>query len=115
MAWMLTSITEEPTRSLDAWSVMEIPFDGPDRPRTRHFIGFRREGCVGQVSTAVEEFDPMTRRGRTRSGRVYELSGRPGLNADAFATWGRFKHANRIPDERDVTDEVERLLTEGAK
>ena len=110
MVWELTSVTDEPTRTLEAWNVMEIPFDGPDKPWTRHFVGFKREGCVGQVSTPVEKFDPVTGRGLTRSGRVYELRGNAGFNSDAFATWAAFKHVNQIHDERDISQEVERLL-----
>lgn len=112
MAWRIEPIPQAPTKTLDAWSVYEAPFDGLDAPWTRHLTGFRVEGCKGQVSSPVEAFDPATGRALTRSGQVYELRGRPGLNADAFAMWGTWKHANRIADDLDVTDEVELLLRE---
>lgn len=111
MSWVLTSIVSLPSRTLDAWSVFEVPFDGPEHPWTRHFFGWKREGCVGQVSTAVTAFDPERRRGLTRSGRVYELAGRPGMNADALAAWSRWKHVNGISEERDVTDGVAQLMS----
>jgi hypothetical protein len=106
LPWRIGRIEQEPTKTLDAWMVLEVPFDGADRPWTRHFVGFRREGCKGQVSMPVEVFDPVHRRGVTRSGQVYELGPLPGCNGDAFAMWGRWKYVNRIADERDVTDEV---------
>ncbi len=66
-----------------------MPFDGLQAAWTRHFVGFKREGCVGQVSTPIEQFDPLRRRGRSRSGRVYELAGQDGADADGRA---------RVPD-----------------
>lgn len=113
MRWRIEHIDSEPSKTLDAWMVMEVPFDGVQRPWTRHLIGFRREGCKGQVSSPIEVFDPVAAKAITRSGRVYQLGERPGLNADAFATWGLFKHRNGIEEEREVTDEVLALI-EGA-
>ena len=106
MNWRISRIDEPASKTLDAWMVLEVPFDGADKPWTRHLVGFRREGCKGQVSSPVELFDPVQRRAVTRSGQVYELSGLPGINGDAFVIWGRWKHANGIAHERDVTDEV---------
>lgn len=110
MAWALTTISETADCTLDAWSVFEVPFDGDDRVWTRHFFGFRREGCRGQVSSPVQEFDAAARRGRTRSGRVYELAGGSGINPDAMAVWGLWKAAKGIGVELDVTADVEGLL-----
>lgn len=87
--WRITRIEAGPTKKLDAWMVMEVPFDAADRTWTRHFVGFRREGCEGQVSSPVELFDPVHRRAVTRTGQVYGLVALPGVNEDAFATWGR--------------------------
>ena len=44
MPWRLESVRLQPTKTLDAWSVYEAPFDGPDAPWTRHLVGFRLEG-----------------------------------------------------------------------
>lgn len=111
MSWPLKSILCAPSRTLDAWSVFEVFLGGPRPTWTRHLVGWKREGCVGQVSTSVTEFDPVRRRARTHSGRVYELAGGPGLNADAMAVWARWKFINRVLAERDVTDEVEHLMS----
>jgi len=113
VTWRIERIETEPTKTLDSWRVMEVPFDGAERPWTRHFVGFRLEGCKGQVSSPVEVFDPVRRRAVTRTGQVYELGGLPGVNGDAFATWGRWKLLNGIAHERDVTDEVVEHLEHG--
>ena len=101
-------IARVPHFTLDAWSVYEVPMDGEDKPWTRHFSGFSREGCNGRVSSPVESFDPATRCGLTRSGRVYLLEGFPGMNGDAFYVWGRWKTVNRITFgmELDISEEV---------
>ncbi len=110
MPWRLEPVCLQPTKTLDAWSVYEVPFDGLDAPWTRHLVGFRLEGCKGQVSSPVEAFDPFSRRAVTRTGQVYELGVGPGLNADAFVVWSVWLRLNRIHDVRDVTDEVDLLL-----
>jgi len=110
VAWRTEPIPRAPTKTLDAWCVYEVPFDGPNAPWTRHLVGFRLEGCKGQVSSPVEVFDPVTRRAVTRSGQVYELGVGPGFNTDAFVVWSTFVYVNRIKDALDVTDEVEALL-----
>lgn len=111
MTWHVARIDQEPSKTLDAWMVLEVPFDGAQNPWTRHLVGFRREGCKGQVSSPVEVFDPISRRAMTRSGQVYELGPLPGVNAEAFALWGSWKHRNGISHERDVTAQVDELLT----
>ncbi len=110
MAWREEPILEQPTRTLDAWQVVEVPFDGNDQPWTQHLVGWRIEGGRGQVSSPVEAIDPVRRVARTRSGRVYELRHGPGLNADAFSTWCRWKARHGMADERDISDEVAALL-----
>lgn len=104
--WTIKSITIDADKTLDAWAVFEVPFNGPRRPWTRHFIGFARESGNGQVSSPVVALDPVTRRARTQSGRVYHLAGDPGGNSDAIYMWGFFKHRHHLTEERNVTDEV---------
>jgi hypothetical protein len=110
VVWRIEPISQVPTKTLDAWCVYEVPFDGLDAPWTRHLAGFRLGGCKAQVSTPVEVFDPVSRRAVTRSGHVYELRSGPGFCTDAFIVWSAFVHINRISAARDVTDEVELLL-----
>src|SRR4051794_22323101 len=109
-SWRVDVVDQEPTKTLDAWWVMEVPFDGIERPWTRHLLGFRLQGCKAQVSAPLEAIDPSSRRALTRSGTVYELGERSGFNGDAFALWGQWKRRFGIEDEREVTEDVEALL-----
>jgi len=108
--WNVGAIDQTPTKSLAAWSAYSVRFDGPNEPCTVHLTGFRKEGCVGQVSSPVEVVDPSNWRVRTRSGTVYHLSQLPGLNGDAFALWGAFKARYRLDHEDDVTDSLAKLM-----
>jgi hypothetical protein len=104
--WPVQPVAALPHVTLDAWAVFEVAMDGEDKPLTRHFVGFSRERHHGQVSTPVKVFDPSTRCGVTRSGRVYQLAGYPGSDADARYVWGIWKAVNSIEHERDISDEV---------
>ena len=104
--WSLETVTNLPEITLDAWSVFEVPLNGLKDAWTRHLVGFSREGCNGQVSSTVVRFDASTRCGVTKSGRVYQLAGRPGSDADARYVWARWKSINNVEEERDVSDEV---------
>jgi hypothetical protein len=103
------------TRTLDAWSVYEVSKAGTEGPWTTHLTGFSRESCCGRVSNAIVRFDLPARHVLTASGRVYELAGRPGFNADALSVWGNWKRRNGVLLERDITLEVdEHMFKAGA-
>ena len=104
--WRIEPITDLPHVTLDAWTVFAVPLDGENKTWTKHFVGFSREGCQGQVSSPVEQFDPATRSGITRSGRVYQLAGRPGADGDAQYVWEHWKALNSIKSVRNISDEV---------
>lgn len=106
MSWRIGSIALPPSRTLDAWMALEVPFDGADQPWTLHLVGWRVEGGRGQVSSPVETVDLDKRLALTRSGRVYLLRHGPGLNPDAFTTWCTWKAKYNVTDERDVSDEL---------
>lgn len=110
MTWHLGVVDREPDKTLHAWSVFEVPFDGPDRPWTWHLVGWRVEGGRGQVSSPGVLLDPVARKALTRSGRVYELAERFGLNPDALAAWGAWKHRYGVREDRDVTEEFVALI-----
>jgi hypothetical protein len=61
---------------LERWSIRETD------QHARHFVGFNMLRGNGRVSTPIAEFDPVTRTGKTRSGRRYRLVGRAGHDAD---------------------------------
>lgn len=100
--WRPGDITDEPEVVLSSWKVLEI------ESGDRHFCGYNLLLREGRVSSRIEEFDPSTMMGRTRSGRVYSLQGKPGWNSDAsyvWATWCRLNGINRDL-VRDVTKEI---------
>lgn len=41
MSWRIESVLEPPSRTLDAWMAVEVPFDGPNKPWTLHLVGWR--------------------------------------------------------------------------
>lgn len=110
MSWRIESILEAPTKRLDAWIVVEVPFDGPDVRWTRHVVDGMWRARRGGSASPVEVLDPERRLVRTRSGRVYELRHGPGLNGDAFSTWCPWKGKHKLEKERDTSDEVAALL-----
>lgn len=75
--WTTRPVYEEPEVILDRWTVVEVRGE-------RHFVGYSVHGHEGRVSTAMETFDPATRRGVTASGRVYELTECPGHDPDGM-------------------------------
>ena len=99
-------VKDVPRVTLGAWSVYDVPLDGDDHPRTRHFVGYSNEDRQGQVSSPIESFDPATGCGVTRSGRVYRLDGAPGGNAHADYVWREWKKLHRVSEQQEVTREV---------
>ena len=98
------SVTAQPDITLLNWWVVEVSgYLGQKDRRTRHFVGWNMFDAEGRASTPIVAFDPVTRQGRTESGRVYELRGDPGYNADADYVWQRWSRVNRLSDEKVVT------------
>lgn len=99
--WSVASVQEEPETVLTQWRVMQVDGD------SIHFVG--NAGYEGRVCSAVQSYDPSTRRGVTLSGRVYELHGDSGYNSDAMYVWARWRQINNISDSNvvDVTSHYE--------
>ena len=108
--WGIGSIEEEPQVEIIAWRIMQT------EKGTRHFVGCDPRDRSGRVSSAIQEFDPVARVGRTRSGRVYQLRGDSGFNANAEYVWGRWCEYNRVVTSEDVTASAlaEKLATPGS-
>lgn len=104
--WSIGSIEDRPEVTLRDWVAFEGPLHGPDQPWTRHLAGWSCEAHQGQVSSAMQKFDPLTSSCITTSGRVYRLLGLPRLNADAAYVWKRRKRIADIAVERDFTQDV---------
>lgn len=100
--WATAAVEGRPEIWLSEWQVFEVKM--PRKPhRTRHFVGWSIQDRSGMVSSQVESFDPASMRGVTGSGRVYELRGRPGWNADAEHTWRGWMRVNEVVEYADVT------------
>lgn len=101
--WACAPVSERPEIVMTDWHVFEVC---TPLPRTRHFAGQNITEGEGRVSSPILEFDAATRRGVTRSGRVYELRGSPGFTADGSYTWNRWKAIHGALEVVDVTAEV---------
>jgi hypothetical protein len=98
--WATNPVTEQPELTLVQWGVRQLP-DG-----SRSLVGWCIENAEGRVSSAIHEFDQESLRGRTASGRVYQLQGPPGHDPDAEYVWARWLRINGYSDWVDVTAEV---------
>jgi hypothetical protein len=102
--WSATPVSARPKIDLEAWQVMQLP--GGDR----HFVGWNATEGECRASSKIVAFDAVTRRGRTSSGRVYQLSGRTGRDGDGLHTWGRWMRINGVTEFADVSAEVQGLI-----
>ncbi len=99
--WSTRPVEDEPAITLTSWMIIETVEPEP----SRHFVGYTGSGREGRVSSPIVTFDAETLRGITHTGRVYQLSGSPGLNGDAEYVLGRWKSGYKV-NAKDVTDAV---------
>lgn len=99
-----TPVDQTPAISLSRWSVYRIPHE---RGPTDHFVGYNDTEMEGRASSPIKEFDRLTGRGMTASGRIYELTGAPGKDSDGEYVWSHWKYINKVfdADVEDVTME----------
>lgn len=101
--WKPASVTQEPETRLTQWRVMKVSADFNTHKDTIHFVGYT--GYEGRVCSAVQTYDPITKRGITKSGRVYELVGDSGFNGDAIHVWNVwFARVGTTAKVEDITD-----------
>lgn len=104
--WQASPVGEQPQITLRCWRVFDVDLHKTDSRLTRHFVGLSQQSRHERVSSPVQKFDPVSRCGVTRSGRIYRLEGIPGFAADAIYTWTEWKKLNRITVEKDVTNRL---------
>ncbi len=85
--WETNTVEDEPEIILVQWQVFESPVG-------RHFTGYSDRGREGRVSSPIMTFDDESMKGITRSGRVYQLAGPSGFNADADYVLGQWLYMN---------------------
>lgn len=99
--WKTTSVEETPELHLASWKIFEVSSEFWTE-KTRHFVGYNLTEREGRVSSSIVEFDKSTMRGRTKSGRVYQLVGESGHNGDGMYTWTTWCDINKITDVQEV-------------
>ena len=102
--WEASSVEETPSVVLSRWRIFEVVTPYYDLP-TRHFVGYNETEHEGRASSAIQEFDRTTMQGVTRSGRVYQLIGEPGMDRDALYVWSRWSQINHVETSKDITEE----------
>jgi hypothetical protein len=85
-----TSIEDQPSVQLVNWTIK--------RTTNGSFFVGDAIGAAGRVSTDIVEFDETTKRGRTRSGRVYELVGNEGHSSNGEYVWSYYKQVNNLTE-----------------
>lgn len=100
--WRTPPPSEQPSLSLARWSVMET------QTGDHHLVGYNLDDREGRVSTAIVEFDPITSKATTRSGRIYQLVGKSGYDSDGAWVWENWSRANRLSG-KDVTKQYEKI------
>ena len=64
-----------------------------------YFIGFKDGGETARLSTPIVKFDVQTNRGRTASGRIYQLFGPASEHPDTELAWLCFRAAYGITEQ----------------
>jgi len=98
---VIESVKMEPIVNIINWSIHSVKFSNENR--SEHLQGFV-PGKIGRVTSAIQAFEPGTRRITTFSGRVYILVGLPGSCEDAAYVWHFWKKMNGVVYDRNVTD-----------
>lgn len=101
--WRTTPVRETPEIVLARWRVFSVSLPNGESC-TRHFVGWNVTEREGRVSSPIVEFDSLTMRGRTRSGRVYELRGVSGWDGDAEYVWSRWQRLQASGDLTNIKD-----------
>lgn len=103
--WSASSVQSEPQKWLGSWQIYKT-VKARIQPELfgYHFVGYDIRGGHGAVSSKIDKFDPVTMCGVTRSGRVYQLLGMPGINQDAQYTLSGWIHINELVME-NATEE----------
>lgn len=114
--WKQAPVEIEPEKFLLNWSIARIVRIDPaahfqNGLGTYHFVGEDRRYQNGAVSSTIIKFDPITMRGMTESGRIYQLDGMPDAIRgfqDSHYTLSGWEKINRVECE-DATQEFVNL------
>jgi hypothetical protein len=62
--WTTRPVDAQPSLTLVRWRIFQ------SERNELHFVGYCPENYEGRVSSAIQNFDPVTQRGVTQSGRI---------------------------------------------
>ncbi len=103
--WGSAPVEAEPEKWLEAWQVFKVvKANGFEDRFGLHFAGRNCREFNGAVSSKIKTFDPVTMRGVTNSGRVYQLLGLPGFCDDAQYVLDNWCGINQVKVE-NATEE----------
>lgn len=95
------------------WRVWEVQVPLYDAP-SWHLVGYLAELRVGKVSSALASVHAGPNEVTTKTGKIYQLEGEPGLDADASQVWSSWQQQHRVQVLREVTTDVLQGLQPGA-
>lgn len=94
-----------PREKITRWTIFRAVFD--DGTTSDHLVG--TAGGYGRASSPIQAFDKDAGTVTTRSGRVYELCGNPGMSMDAAYVWGNWCEVNGVKTAEDVSSEYVKI------
>lgn len=107
--WGSASVEAEPEKWLEAWQVFKVvKTNGFEDRFGLHFSGRNCREFNGAVSSKIENFDSVTMRGVTSSGRVYQLVGLPGFCDDAQYVLDNWCGFNQVKVENATEEFIHR-------
>ena len=107
--WSAAPVEAEPEKWLAAWQVFNVVKTNGFADRFGlHFVGRNCRDNDGAVSSKIERFDPVTMRGVTSSGRVYQLVGPPGFCDDAAYVLDGWCKFNQVEVENATEEFIRR-------
>lgn len=98
------ALQDEPEITLINWQAYEVRWHRVGNLKTIHFIGDCMGLPGGRVSSSIQTFTKSTRKGISRSGRAYILSGPPGHSIEAENIWDDWQFKFGASDVQCVTD-----------
>jgi len=102
---------DEPAATLLDWRIHEVQRATLNAP-SPHVVGYALEAGEGRVSSAIVELDVAKKRIRTKSGRLYFLSGESARHPDADYVWSRWLRIHDATLLRELTlQELAQLLS----
>lgn len=110
--WATAPVEVEPEKWIDCWRVFKVVktnLTGFEDSFGLHFVGRNTVENNGAVSSKIENFDPISMCGNTRSGRIYQLTGQPGFSDDAQYVFNKWCRINQVEVEDATQDFIQRF------